>query len=470
MDGNNVNVKDKKTVECLSDSILKESSNKTQELYDYAKTLIPGGTQLLSKRPEMLAPGRWPAYFKEAKGCEIWDLDDKHYYDMSTNGIGSCLLGYRDPDVTKAVINRIELGSMCTLNPPEEVELAEKLCDIHGWADQARFARTGGETASIAIRIARATTNRSKIAMSGYHGWHDWYMAVNLGQTEEQNGKLLSGLPTQGVPGALRNTTIPFVQGDLIKSAHDSVADFDGMMAQHGDDLAAVIMEPCRYIKPEHGYLEYIREETRRRGIILIFDEISIGWRHNFGGSHLVFGVNPDMAIFAKALGNGHPIGAVIGTKEAMDGANDAFISSTYWTESVGPVAALAAIDKFENHGVAEHVNSIGIKVMELWRSLGQKNKLPVTVVDGTPCLAHFEFSHPLHRELNTLFTQLMLDRGFLAGTTIYPTFAHTLDIVDKYGKAVDEVFSEIAMCLEQGKVEERVRGQVAHAGFKRLL
>ena len=130
----------------------------------------------MSKRPEMFAPDVWPAYFSKAKGCEIWDIDGNHYYDMSTNGIGSCILGYADPDVTEAVVRRIKDGSMSTLNPPEEVELAERLCQIHPWAQQVRLARTGGEVAVVAVRIARATTKRSKIAVCGYHGWHDWYL------------------------------------------------------------------------------------------------------------------------------------------------------------------------------------------------------------------------------------------------------------------------------------------------------
>ena len=438
------------------------SGFKVQELYRHAKKVIPGGVQLLSKRPEMLAPEQWPAYFKEARGCEVWDLDGRHYYDMSTNGIGSCLLGYRDTDVTRAVKRRINLGSMSTLNPPEEVYLADKLLEVHLWAKQVRFARTGGEIASVAVRIARAMTDRSVIAISGYHGWHDWYLAANLGENDALRGHLLPGLEPLGVPGELRNTAVPF--------KHGSREEFQRVLDQYGDRLAAVIMEPCRHKDPEKGFLEFVRSETAKRGILLIFDEITIGWRRNFGGAHLKLGINPDLAIFAKAMGNGHPIAAVIGTKDAMEGANNSFISSTYWTECVGPAAALAVIEKLEANDVAGYVNNIGSRINSLWGKYGSKYALPLVFDDGYPCLAHFKFDHSLSQQLNTLYVQLMLERGFLAGVSIYPTFAHTEEIVELYGNAIDEVFGIIARCIKEDAIENMLKGPVAHTGFRRLL
>ena len=439
-----------------------ESGTKTQDLYRYAKKRIPGGTQLLSKRPEMLAPDQWPAYFTEARGCEVWDLDGKHYYDMYTNGIGACLLGFRDPDVTRAVQRRINLGSMSTLNPPEEVELADLLCKIHPWAEQVRFARTGGESAAVAIRIARTTTDRSLIAICGYHGWHDWDLSANLGESDALRGHLLPGLHPLGVPRELRHTTIPF--------HYNNRQEFQAVIDQYGDRLAAVVMEPGRNHPPEPGFLKFVRDNIHKSGGLLIFDEISIGWRLYFGGAHLKFGVNPDLAIFAKAMGNGHPIGAVIGTGKAMAGAHDSFISSTYWTESVGPVAALATLKKMQKIDVPAYVADIGIRVQNLWKKSANKSHLPVKVDDGYPCIAHFGFDHPLSEELRTLYTQLMLERGFLAGCFIYPTLAHNDQVVLLYGKAIAEVFKEISLTLKQNKVKERLKGPVAHSGFRRLL
>jgi len=438
------------------------NESQTQSLYLHAKERIPGGTQLLSKRPEMFAPDQWPAYFREARGCEIWDLDGRHYYDMSHNGVGSCPLGYCDPDVTQAVIERVQRGTMCTLNAPEEVELADRLCEIHPWADQVRFARCGGESCAIAVRIARATTDRSVVAICGYHGWYDWYLAANLGEDDALRGHLLPGLNPLGVPRELRGTAVTFAYGD--RDAFQRVLD------AHGDRLAAVIMEPCRYQDPEPGFLEFIRDGTHAQGALLIFDEITIGWRLCYGGAHLRFGVHPDIAVFAKALGSGYPIGAVIGTRAAMEGAHTSFISSTYWTESVGPTAALAALRKMKAIDIPAHAQHIGTMVMDLWREMGAKHGLPVVVPESFPGLAHFAFDHPLANELKTLYTQLMLKRGFLAGTAIYPTLGHTEEIVGMFGEAMDAIFAELGKALSEGSVIARLEGPPAHEGFRRLL
>ncbi|MHC4885941.1 MAG: aminotransferase class III-fold pyridoxal phosphate-dependent enzyme [Planctomycetota bacterium] len=442
--------------------LLVETENQTQALYREAKKLIPGGTQLLSKRPEMFAPDQWPAYFREARGCEVWDIDGKHYYDVSSHGIGACLLGYRDEDVTRAVQRRVALGSFSILNPPDEVEVAKAMIELHPWAEQARFARTGGEMMSVAVRIARATTDRSKIAICGYHGWHDWYLAANLGEDDSLNGMLLPGLDPKGVPTELRGTTLTFMQDDL--------EGFKALIKKHGDSLAAVVMEPCRYQDPDPGFLELIREETAKHGITLIFDEITIGWRLSLGGVHKRLGITPDLAVFAKSLGNGHPMAAVIGTRAAMAGAQESFISSTYWTEGVGPAAALAVLEKMKRIDLPAHCAHIGGRAQEAWGTLGRKHKLPIEVPQSYPALAHFAFKHEQGQALKTLYTQEMLKLGFLANTIMYPTYAHTDTVMDRYCEAIDQVFALLANILKNDRVCESLNGPVAHSGFKRLM
>ncbi len=434
--------------------------SKAQELFKHAKERMPYGTQLQSKHPNSFAPEKWPTYFTEAKGCEVWDVEGKHYYDFTSNGIGACLLGFADPDVTKAVVERIEKGSMSTLNPPEEIELADKLCEIHPWASKVRFARTGGEIAAVAVRIARASTNRDIVAICGYHGWADWYLAANLANV---GGLEFSGFNALGVPMALSNTTFAFSEGDTEA--------FDKIINDYGDRLACIVMEPMRSNGNHKDFLQYVRNGATKAGAILIFDEITIGWRYTFGGSHKALGVTPDMAIFAKAMGNGHPIAAVIGTEEAMKGAENAFISSTYWTESVGPVAALATLKKMEETKVWEHVAKIGDKVQKAWCEAGKKYNVPLTA-DAVPCLAHLVFKK-YERELNTLYTVLMMERGFLGAPAFYPTLAHTDEIVDKYIEAIDEVFAVIGEVLKKDDVEEIKRmtdGKVVQKDFGRLV
>ena len=433
-----------------------------QARYRQAKTRIPGGTQLLSKRPEMFAPNVWPAYFREARGCEVIDTDGNRYLDFSYNGIGSCLLGYRDPEVTAAVRRRLNLGAMSTLNPPEELELAERLCELHPWAEAARFARTGGEIASVAVRIARATTGRDKVAICGYHGWHDWYLAANLDEGDELDDLLLPGLEPTGVPQALRGTTLSFQFNDL--------DGFGRVLANHGPELAAIVMEPCRHHRPKPGFLETIREETQRRGILLVFDEITVGFRLALGGAHLHLGITPDLAVFAKALGNGHPMAAVIGTASAMTGAQRSFISSTYWTESIGPAAALAVLAKMERVSLPDHLAWVGRKIRQIWRDAAGQSALPFVVADGFDCMPRAHFDHPEANVLKTLFTTLMLDHGFLATLAIYPTFAHDQSCLDRYAQAVRKVFAGMAEAIARGDVAAELRGPEAHTGFRRLV
>ena len=437
--------------------------SKTQDLYKHAKERIPGGTQLLSKRPEQFAPDQWPAYFTKAKGCEVWDLDGNHYYDVSALGIGACLLGYADPDVSRAVIERIENGSMSTLNPPEEVELADRLCEIHPWAESVRFARTGGETCSIAVRIARATTGRDLVIICGYHGWCDWSIAANLGSDSALDGQLLPGLKPAGVPRALKNSALTFNYGDT--------GALDELLSAYGERVACVIMEPIRGGEPETDFLNYVKDSVHKAGGLLIFDEITIGWRWCFGGSHLKLGVNPDIAVFAKALGNGHPIGAVIGTRAAMNGAEDSFISSTYWTESVGPVAALATLKKIEKTRAYDHAMKIGQEMIDKWNELAKKHNLPA-YADGRPCLAHLNFTE-YPRELKTLYISKMLKRGFVSNVAFYPCLAHTPEIMALYHAAVDEVFAEIREILDKNDYQillDSIGGPVCQSGFARLL
>ncbi len=432
-----------------------------QALYEHAKRRIPAGTHLLSKRPEMMAPNQWPPYVRECRGCEVWDLDGHHYYDFGINSIGTAILGGRDPDVTRAVQRQINLGAMSTLNPPAEVELADRLCEIHPWAECVRLARTGGEMAAVAVRIARATTRRSKIAVCGYHGWSDWYLAANLGETDALDGHLLKGLDPLGVPRELRGTVFTFT--------FNNRAQLQEIIAGHGTELAAVIMEPCRYEDPEEGFLDFVREAAHEAGALLIFDEITIGWRRIFGGSHLLLGVNPDMALFAKTLGNGHPIAACIGTEAAMAGGRTSFISSSYWTEGVGPAAALATLDKMQKVNIVEHVDRMGTLIRETIQAAAEKHSVSLKL-KGYACVPVFAFEHPEMQALKTLYTQLMLEHGILAGTLIYVTYAHNEENIGIFAKALDNVFPQLAEAIAKDDIKSRLKGPVAHTGFQRLL
>jgi glutamate-1-semialdehyde 2,1-aminomutase len=417
-------------------------------------------TQLLSKRPDMFAPGVWPGYYLRAKGVQVWDLDGNCYVDMSISGIGANILGYADPDVDVAVIAAIEAGSSCSLNCAEEVDLADLLCELHPWAEKARFARTGGESMAIAVRIARAHTGKDKIAFCGYHGWHDWYLSANLGTENALGEHLLPGLSPRGVPRGLTGTAFPF--------RYNRLDELENILTEHKSGLAAVVMEPIRSDEPEPGFLEGVRALADEAGAVLIIDEISAGFRMNTGGAHLLFGIAPDMAVFSKAMGNGFPIAAVIGKEEIMAAAQDTFISSTMWTERVGPVAALATIQKHKKAKAGEHLSAIGRQVQEGWNRLAKKNNLEMRIGGIPPC-SHFAFEYPEAQAMKSFFVQLMMERGFLASNLCYAMLAHEPSHVEKYLSSVDEAFAEIASALRAGDLEKRMRGLPASTGFTRL-
>lgn len=435
--------------------------NETQKLYDVAKKIIPGGTQLLSKRPEMHLPDFWPAYYSKAKGCEVWDLDENHYFDMSFMGIGSCILGYADDDINKAVKFVVDNGNMTTLNCYEEVELAQLLCQLHPWSEMVRYARTGGEAMAMAVRISRAKTKKDIVLFCGYHGWHDWYLSANLADDVALDGHLLEGLSPSGVPRSLQATSFPFKYNDK--------DGFLSLIEKYKGQIAAVVMEPIRYNEPKDGFLSYVRETTKKENIVFVFDEISSGWRINDGGAHIKFGVNPDIAVFGKGMSNGYPMAAVVGTRKIMEAAQETFISSTYWTERIGPAAAIATINKIKNNKVINHLNTTGTKIKQEWKLLAAAHNLDIEVSGMMPALCHFSFKYENSLAIKTLFTQMMLEKGFLATTACYVSYSHTSEIVENYFKAVSEVFSQIIKIIKEGKVENHLKGPICHSGFKRL-
>ena len=435
----------------------------SQSLYERAKRLIPGGTQLLSKRPEIFAPGCWPAYYREAQGCEVIDLDGNRLLDMSIMGIGTCLLGYNDPDVSSAVISRIQSGSMSSLNNPEEVELAEALLEIHPWAEQVRYARTGGEAMAIAVRIARAHGKRNIVAICGYHGWHDWYLAANLSSTDSGGrlqDHLLPGLEPLGVPDGLIKTALPF--------RYNHLDELEAIVRQHPDQLAAVVMEPTRHDEPVPGFLEGVRKLCNQAEAVLVVDEITAGWRLHHGGAHLKYGLQPDIAVFGKALGNGHPIAAVIGKREVMEASQSSLISSSYWTEGVGPAAALATLTKLKSVDVPGHLKTISGSLRGGLGDLAKRLGLNLRF-SGHPAITVLSFEDPQTSALQTLFTVRMLAHGILAGSGFYGSWAHREEHVDRFLEASGKVLPEIAQAVENGDVLERIPGGVKHSGFSRL-
>ena len=427
------------------------------ELWNKAKTLIPGGSMLLSKRAEMYLPAGWPAYFSRTQGCTVWDLDDKPYLDVGLMGVGTNILGYSHPKVDEAVMRTVKNGNLSTLNAPEEVYLAEALIALHPWAGMARFTRSGGEACAVAVRIARAASGKDKVAFCGYHGWHDWYLSANLGEDDSLDGHLLPGLEPNGVPRALRGTSIPFRFNDLA-----------GLTAIMDDDEVGVIyMEVQRNDPPAPGFLEGVRALATKHGAVLVFDECTSGFRRPMGGMHLHYGVDPDIATFGKTLGNGYAINAIIGRTEVMQAAQTTFISSTFWTERIGPTAALATLAAMTEEDAPARVHQIGVSVQQRWQEAATAAGLGITV-GGLPALANYTVTGLDPLLVKTYVTKRLLDQGFLAGMSVYASIAHTDAVLDQYFEAVAIVMGELAQ-LDDAALVELLPDGLAQAGFARL-
>lgn len=439
-------------------SLMKRDIRHSSALWGKAKKYVHGEVPLLSKKPERYLPGQWPVYMRRAKGIEIVDIDGNKWLDFSYMGVGPNLLGYADPDVDRAVRRVIAAGNQSTLNGSEDVALAEELLQLHPWAGQVRFARTGGEIAAIAIRIARAHARNDIVAFCGYHGWHDWYLAANLALKKSIDGHLLPGLQPLGVPRALRGTAYPFT--------YNKLEELETLVKKHR--IGVIAMEPMRHHEPENGFLEKVRAIADRIGAVLIFDEISSGFRLGFPGAHARFKVAPDIAIYAKAISNGYPMAALVGRRAVMREAGASFISSTYHSERIGPAAALATLRKMKRVHVTRYVERMGKKIAVIWASAAEKHGLPLSV-RGPYAFVSFDTRHREARALKALYTQEMLKRGYLATSTIYVSYAHKEKHLRSFKKAVDAVFATLARAIKSGNARSWVRGSLPETGFKRL-
>ena len=431
---------------------------KGQLLWNKAKKIIPGGNMLLSKRSEMFLPDIWPSYYSKAKGCKVWDLDGQEYTDMSIMGIGTNILGYCNKEVDNAVIEIVNKSNMSTLNCPEEVYLAEKLIELHPWAEMVRLARTGGEANAMAIRIARAASGKDKVAICGYHGWHDWYLSANLNGDNKLGSHLLPGLDPAGVPQNLQDTVFTF--------NYNCIDELEEIIRNH--DIGVIKMEVSRNSEPHDDFLLKVRKIANDSNVILIFDECTSGFRQTEGGLHKFYGVEPDMAIFGKALGNGYAITAVIGRKEIMDFAQSTFISSTFWTERVGPTAGLKTLEVMKKTKSWELITQTGEGIGKRWKFLGEKYGLPI-MISGLPSMIGFQIDSPNWLKYKTFITQEMLKSGYLASNVVYVCTEHNENIVNDYFQILELIFKKISDCQSGLNIDSLLDGPVCHSGFTRL-
>ena len=403
---------------------------KNKKYWSQAKKIIPGGNMFLSKRLNNDYIKDWPIYFSKSKDCYVWDLNKKKYVDLGLMGVGTNVLGYNNNKINKSVIKAIKTGNMSSLNSLEEFQLAKLIIKLHKWADMAKFAKTGGEANALAIRIARAYTKTDKVAVCGYHGWYDWYLAANLKNKNSLKNHLSNNLKISGVPKALKNTVFTF--------EYNNFDQFKKIVEKN--KIKIVKMEVRRFQEPKNNFLKKIRNYTFRKNIVLIFDECTTGFRETLGGLHLKYKIFPDLAIFGKALGNGFPITSVIGKRKIMSKFDNTFASSTFWSERSAYVAALKTISIMKKDKTYKTVEKIGKKIKEGWKKISNKTGINLKIF-GPNSFPTFFFKENNERMLKKL-TKIMLKKGYLFKNIVYVSISHSDNVLKKYFKDFEKAIS----------------------------
>jgi len=437
--------------------------SRSQELYKRAGELIPGWTQLISRRADQFANGVSPIYAQRAAGSRFIDVDENEYIDW-VNAVGAIILGHADGVVDGAVKEQIDRGSLYTLNSPLEIELAEELCSTISSAQMVRYTKGGGEACAVAARIARGSTGRDKILICGYHGWHDWYQAANYGVDPESGEYPFAGIEPIGVPKALAGSVIPFSYGNLEM--------LEALLKEHAGDVAAIMMEPARSELPPAGYLEGVKALAEQYEVILIFDEVSCGWRQAIGGIQSIVGVTPDMTVLAKAMSNGYPMGAVVGTRTVMEPAARMFISSSYWSDNIGLVASLTTIRELKRRDSESRLRAIGENLRTALNGAIAASGLSgrCAGIFANPYIALDLPSGVDSRKVSTLFIQEMARRGVHTYMSFKATLAHTDADIAQTGAAAGAAFQVIKTGIDQDNLDTLLVADVKKEPFRRQV
>ena len=409
--------------------------NKLHErLWKKANKVIAGGNMLLSKKPERFLKKYFPVYYKKSKGCKIYTIDNKVFLDLSLMSVGTCILGYSHEKVNNKVKDAINNGNISTLNSTKDIILAKMLIKMNPWAGSVKLMRSGGETLSAAIRIARAYTGNQKILFCGYHGWHDWYLSSNLQNKKNLDKDLMKGLNIGGVPKALKNTSYPFEINNYEK--------FKKLIKMN--DIAAVVMEVERNIKPEKKFLLMIKNYCKKNNKVLIFDECTSGFRECYGGIYKKYGINPNMVMYGKSLGNGYPITALVGENKVMSAIKNTFISSTFWTETIGPTAAIETLKNMKLNKSWQKISKIGDQIKINLLKIAKKNNLQIEI-SGLRSIPKINFINKNNEKYKNFICFEMLKEGILFKDTIYVSLAHNKKILNKFYNVLNKVFIKIS-------------------------
>ncbi|MFZ1517707.1 MAG: aminotransferase class III-fold pyridoxal phosphate-dependent enzyme [Ignavibacteriaceae bacterium] len=419
---------------------------KSDEYYKIALELIPAQTQTLAKGTGQNIKGVAPKYLQRGKGSHVWDVDGNEFIDY-TMGVGPLSLGYFYDVVDDAIKEQLKDGITFSLTHPLEVEVAELISKVVPNAESIRYSRGGADVVSGAVRVARAYTGRNKVLCCGYHGWHDWYIAVT-----DRN---------KGIPQAIQDLTFTFSYND-IQSVIDSI----------DEDTACVILEPYVFEEPKDNFLQKLRDVCTKNGTLLVFDEMWSGFRIAVGGAQEYFGVNADLACFSKAVANGMPLSILTGKKEFMSVLEkDVFFFNTFGGEALSLAAAKATINEMIKKNVPAHLAKQGNKLKVGYNKITEKLGMNYTKCSGFDCRTIMTFDgsagNPL--EMKSLVQQEMIKRGILWGGFHNMSFSHSDSDIEYTLKAYKEVLPILKKAVEENNVKSYLRGEPVEPVFRKV-
>ena len=421
--------------------------SKSLEMYERAKKLMHPITQTLAKGPGQFTFGVSPVYVERAKGSKIWDVDGNEYLDYCM-GIGPISLGYGYEKVDLAIKEQLEKGITFSLMHRLELEVAEKLHSIIPNAESIRISKQGADVCSAAVRISRAFTKRNKVAVCGYHGWHDWYIGTTTRDA--------------GIPQNIKDLTVSIKYNDI-----------ESVRAVMTDDLACLILEPIVFEEPKNNFLQEVAALCKKNGTMLIFDEMWTGFRLAIGGAQEFFGVKPDLAVYSKACANGMPIAFLTGRDDVMSlFETDVFYFTTFGGEALSLAATLATIEEMETHRVPEYLAMQGQKIKDGFNTLVEKHGMGEYIsIGGYPCRSIVNFSEKAGDGLilKTYLQQEMIKRGILWSSFHNMCYSHSDADIQYTLDVYDDIFPQFRQAIESNTVESHLQGKVLEPVFRKV-
>ncbi|MFN3599032.1 MAG: aminotransferase class III-fold pyridoxal phosphate-dependent enzyme [Aquificaceae bacterium] len=412
--------------------------------FEKTRRLIPNCSQTFSKSYLQFSLGASPLFVKEGKGCRLTDLDGNSYIDY-TMGLGACILGYAFEPIIKRVEEELRRGTVFTLPSYLEEELSQTLREIIPCCEMVRLGKNGSDATSAAVRLARAYTGKKYIACCGYHGWQDWYIG-----TTTRN---------KGIPEEVKELTFTF--------EYNNLRSLQELFDKYPNQIACVIMEPVGVEAPKEGFLEGVRDITKRHGALLIFDEVVTGFRFSLGGAQEYFGIIPDLACFGKAMGNGMPISAVVGKREIMELFEEVFFSFTFGGETASIASAIATIEYLRNNSVIPYLWQQGKKLKEeIDKLIEDKEMEDLAYVKGYPVRFLLDFKD---LRLKTLFQQECAKRGVLFTGSHNIALCHHEEVIKKTLEVYDRALDIVKYAVEYSLVEELLEGKVLEPVFRKM-